>query len=287
MDSIREFLISSTIHGLSHITKTKGLLRLFWMFVISTGFIGAGVLIKQSFESWTMNPVFTTIETLPITQIEFPKVTVCPPRKTFTNLNYDLDMIGNRTIDEETKQALLQYLPEAIYDANFGKKLGLYQKFIGEESYLNWYLGYSDISLPYYSNERLTYETDTSATSGLVSTPFFGEPFEEAKFPRYLLYKIYIHVPESVRGTVNTSLVVSVEYDVEKTSYMEYVKVGRGDYYDMNYQQLSPDEQTVEVVFALSEEKYYLQYFRRMRNDYSKGGIQSKQKVWSVIFSSI
>ena len=198
MDSIREFLRSSTIHGLSHVTKTKGLVRCFWMFVISTGFIGSGVLIKQSFESWTMNPVFTTIETLPITEIGFPKVTVCPPRKTFTNLNYDLDMIGNRTIDEETKQDLLQYLPEAIYDPNFDEKLRLYQTFIGEESYRNWYLGYSDISLPYYnSNERLTFETDTFATSGVVSTPFFGEPFDEARFPKYLLYKIYIHVPRA------------------------------------------------------------------------------------------
>ena len=52
------------------------------------------------------------------------------------------------------------------------------QTFIGIESYRNWYLGYSGISLPYYSNERLTYETATYATSGLVSTPFFGEPFD-------------------------------------------------------------------------------------------------------------
>ena len=275
MDSIREFLKSSTIHGLSHITETKGLVRCFWMFVISTGFIGSGVLIKQSFESWSTNPVFTTIETLPITEIEFPKVTVCPPRKTFTNLNYDLDKIGNKTIDEETKQNLLQYLPEAIYDANFDEKLRLYQSFLGKESYRNWYLGSSGISLPYYSDERLTYETDTYATSGIVSTPFFVEPFEESKFERYLLYKIYIHVPESLRAKVNTSLVVSVEYDVEKTSDMEYVMLGRGDYYDMNYEQLNPDEEKFEVVLALTEEKYYLQYFRRMRNHYAKEGIQS------------
>ena len=77
-----------------------------------------------------------------------------------------------------------------------------------------------------------------------------------------------------MREDGNTSLVVSVEYDVEETSDMEYVKVGRGDYYDMKYQQLNPVEKKVEVVLALTEDKYYLQYFRRMRNHYSKGGIQ-------------
>ena len=82
-------------------------------------------------------------------------------------------------------------------------------------------------------------------------------------------------MPESLRAKVNTSLVVSVEYDVEKTSDMEYVMLGRGDYYDMNYEQLNPDEEKFEVVLALTEEKYYLQYFRRMRNHYAKEGIQS------------
>ena len=121
----------------------------------------------------------------------------------------------------------------------------------------------------------LTYETTTFATSGVVSTPFFREPFEEAKFEKYFLYRIYIHVPESLREAGNTSLVVSVEYDVEKTSYMEYVFLGRGLYYHSKYETLDQDQQKVEIVLPLTEEKYYLQYFRRMRNEYSKGGIQS------------
>ena len=78
---VKEFLLSSTIHGLSYIGSNKSLLRLFWVGVVTTGFIGAGVLIQQSFSSWATSPVSTTIETHPISKIDFPNVTLCPPRQ--------------------------------------------------------------------------------------------------------------------------------------------------------------------------------------------------------------
>ena len=137
--------------------------------------MGAAILIKESFESWYINPVFTTIETLPITEIDFPKVTVCPPRKTFTNLNYDLLRVDNLTLSLEVRRQLLQYLPESVYDGNFDEKLKLYKRFYGNDSYRDWYLGHSEISLPYIYKERLTYESITHAVSGQVSTPLFRE----------------------------------------------------------------------------------------------------------------
>ena len=76
MEGVRTFLESSTIHGLSHISTTRKYVRLFWSFVVITGFLGASLLIKESFDSWSEIPVMTNIETVPITDIEFPKVTV-------------------------------------------------------------------------------------------------------------------------------------------------------------------------------------------------------------------
>ena len=245
MEGITEFLRSSTIHGLSYIPGTKGLVRSFWMFVISSGFIGAGILIKQSFESWSINPVFTTIETLPISELSFPKVTVCPPRNTFTNLNYDLSRIENMSLAKDTKLSLLSYLPEALYDANFNEKLNLYKSFHGQ-SYRNWYLGYSAISLPYIYKERMTYESITYAVSGVVSTPYFEEQFIETKFEPYLQFKIYIIVPEALRKNSNMSIVFRIEYDIETSSDMEYVQLGKGDYYDMDNEQLNSDEQKLD-----------------------------------------
>ena len=116
MGIFTDFLESSSIGGLNHIATGRKYIRLFWILVVLTGFIGAGVLIYQSFESWQESPVKTTIETLPISQITLPKVTVCPPKNTYTNLNYDLMMTENMTLDDDTRNVLMNYAKELLYE---------------------------------------------------------------------------------------------------------------------------------------------------------------------------
>ena len=71
-------------------------------------------MIYKSFQDWQDNPVTTTIETRPIAEITFPKVTVCPPKDTFTDLNYDLMMTENMTLDNETRNKLRNYALELM-----------------------------------------------------------------------------------------------------------------------------------------------------------------------------
>ena len=114
MESIRNFLESSTIHGLSYISTTRKYVRVFWILVVIGGFSGAGVLIFTAFQSWADSPVKTTIETHPISEITFPKVTVCPPKNTYTDLNYNLMMTENMTLDNDTKKELTKYAAELL-----------------------------------------------------------------------------------------------------------------------------------------------------------------------------
>ena len=116
MERIYFFLESSTIHGLHYISTSRKYVRLFWILVVITGFTSAGVLIYDSFILWGESPVKTTIETLPITEITFPKVTVCPPKNTYTDLNYDLMMTENMTLDNDTRNALAKLATELLYD---------------------------------------------------------------------------------------------------------------------------------------------------------------------------
>ena len=60
-----------------------------------------------------------TIKTRPITEITLPKVTVCPPKNTFTNLNYDLMMLENMTMNNETREELTHYAVKLIQDSVF------------------------------------------------------------------------------------------------------------------------------------------------------------------------
>ena len=119
MENVEDFLESSTIHGLAYIATGRNYIRILWMSVVIAGFTGAGVMIHQAFQDWNESPVKTTIETLPITEITFPKVTVCPPKNTYTDLNYDLMMTGNMTLDEETRYDLAKYAVELLFDNMF------------------------------------------------------------------------------------------------------------------------------------------------------------------------
>ena len=65
MDKVRTFLEASTIHGLSYISSTRRLIKVFWILVVIVGFTTAGILIYQSFDDWKDNPITTTIDLFP------------------------------------------------------------------------------------------------------------------------------------------------------------------------------------------------------------------------------
>ena len=88
---IREFLETSTLHGLAYISKAESFWgKVLWAVSVIVSFSLAGILIKQSFTDWSTQPVSTVITTHPINDLKFPNVTVCPPKGTNTALNYDL-----------------------------------------------------------------------------------------------------------------------------------------------------------------------------------------------------
>ena len=142
MDGVKEFLQSSTIHGLIYIASSRRNVRLFWLCVVTAGFIGAGLMIRQSFSEWASRPVSTTIETLPISGVPFPNISVCPPRSSFTTLIPDLVMSREMVFDDEKRLELSNYVSEAVFEANYKAK---YDEFLeysqSEGQYLNWYTG--------------------------------------------------------------------------------------------------------------------------------------------------
>ena len=108
MEDIKNFLESSTIHGLAYISSSKKICRVFWILVVIFGIFLSFVWIYISCKKWEESPVTTTISNHPITDINFPKVTVCPPKHTYTDLNFDLMMTENMTLlDNITRNELL------------------------------------------------------------------------------------------------------------------------------------------------------------------------------------
>ena len=148
MEVVRKFLESSTIHGLSYIAANRGLVRLLWICVVIAGFTGAAVLINQSFSSWADSPISTTIETMPISELEFPNVTVCPPRNSLTNLNPDIVRSSKISPNEGQRKTLSKQVSDVVSTSNMEKKWTDYRECEEKDRYRNQYLGVSKIILP-------------------------------------------------------------------------------------------------------------------------------------------
>ena len=169
---LKQFLESSTIHGLVYISTENKFARFFWFLVVVIGFSYSGYLIQKSVNNWSESPIKTTIETRPISEIAFPKVTVCPPKDTFTDLNYDLMLLENMTMTNETRQEFLDIAQSVFVDSYFeGEILANFSKLEEENRYHNWYHGYTAVRLPYWhSYSGLRYLITSSATTGSVKT---------------------------------------------------------------------------------------------------------------------
>ena len=164
MEGVRSFFESSTIHGLAYISTTRRYARLFWILIIFTGFLGASLIIKESFDSWSDSPVRTTIETLPISEVRLPKVTVCPPRNTFTDLNYDLMMTENVTLSDELRDEMFRYAIKVINEED-EESFQILAKLYDENRFYNWYHGFEMVGA--YD------DIYTHATSGVICRELF------------------------------------------------------------------------------------------------------------------
>ena len=218
MQEIKTFLETSTIHGLSYISTGKNYVRIFWVLIVTAGFMGAGVLIKNSFKFWAESPVKTAIETHSITEITFPKLTVCPPKNTYTDLNYDLMMSENRTLDNDTRTQLANYAKVLLYDDLHEGIMRIMRKLEDNDRYYNWYQGFTKITIPHYGkgsywadSDGSNYDVETSATSGTILTQDFGDKFDADKVETRFRYGVVISPPYSVVNNTNVTLHIEIE----------------------------------------------------------------------------
>ena len=147
----------------------------------------------RSYTGWSENPISTTVDYGPITDLPFPLVTVCPPRNTFTSLNLALRAVENRTLDSEAKQELTRQLPEIIFDSDFDDNFAIFSRSTNLSG--GWYSGDTRIAFLLPSNESekeslMAVMYSTSALTGSVSSPFFEQPYDPDTFERNIRFRI-------------------------------------------------------------------------------------------------
>ena len=213
MDSFTEFLETASISGLNHISSTRKWARLFWITIVIVGFVMSSLLIWESFESWADNPVRTTTRTVPMKEMKFPKLTVCPPKNTFTDINYDLMLAETVTLNNETKNQLYEFIVAMIDKHVY---MDPWDKLHEENRFYNWYNGFTSmLKEPHYhitSPPQLhEFEILTSATSGVISTQYFGESFDPRLVENNQAYSIKVYPAQSIRYNENITLHIKLE----------------------------------------------------------------------------
>ena len=253
LEALKTFLQSSTIHGLYHIASTKHIVRLFWIFVVFTCFSFAGILIYQAFQTWSDSPVSTTIETLPITEVQFPMVTICPPKGSTTNLNYDLMMVENKTLDEEFKMEITNYAYELLNDFEFEEVIANLSVFHEDNRFTNWYKGYTNFYLPnsLYMGDYMEFNLKTYSPSGSIYTKYFQDSYDSSKVNGRLWFSINLYHPFSMKDSVNKSMFLHFE----KTP----VELPGKERWGSNYFEMSSENNfnmTISPVYVDGEDDY-------------------------------
>ena len=82
VDTTKEYSSASTIHGISYLSSDHISIpgRILWAIVVLLAIISTTFQVVKLYNEWEDNPVITTLDTiaLPIEEIEFPAITICP-----------------------------------------------------------------------------------------------------------------------------------------------------------------------------------------------------------------
>ena len=238
MESFKQFLETASINGLNHISSTRKWTRLFWITLVTLGFVASTYLIWESFQTWTENPIRTTTRTVPMQEIKFPKLTVCPPKNTFTDLNYDLMLAEEVSITNEKRNELYEYVVELIDEHVY---MDPWDRLHEENRFLNWYKGFTSMhNEPYYTSNTgagvgvgpltSTYAIHTSAPSGVITSQYFGEKYNPSLVEQIFDYRIRVSPSKSIRYNEN----VTLHFEIERLSIP--VQSGFDNFHSLNGQ---------------------------------------------------
>ena len=244
METVRTYLESGSINGLNHIAATKKWERLFWILIVILGFKISILLILEMFINWGDNPIRTDVDTLPMSEIRFPKVTVCPPKDTFTDLNYDIKHAGEKNLTLKEREALSEYAKNTIESISFMESLNRIQE---KDRFYNWYYAISQMELLVAGSrvnilskyQSMNYEKETMATSGFITSQFFGQKFDKNLFFEReggKMIEIRVIPPKMVnRNQQNLTLHLNIEYvSLPSRNYYTFIGVFGGLKYYQN-----------------------------------------------------
>ena len=184
----------------------------------------AGRLIKDSYSNWHASPISTTITTHPIDDLDFPTVTVCPPKGSDTSLNYDLMKADNNSLTEQDRQNL----KDAVFRNIIKPSHDAYVRtFLATANPANTRIIFEGFQSTPYPDQEGGFELRMWNNSGTYQTPWFGEEYIEDYYKEDKNHKVVLEFPDDIDKKVGSGfLAIQLEVDTrEEEGWKEEVKV--------------------------------------------------------------
>ena len=106
---------------------------------------------------------------------------------------------------------MFEYAKDVIQDSFYTKVLNNLHKLVYSDRYFNWYQGFTQLQYPFHNKNRLRYTVTTYATSGEISTQYFGQNFDAEKVDRKIYFELIVRPSESAEKKENITLMFAMK----------------------------------------------------------------------------
>ena len=201
--------------------------KILWLLIVCFGFIGSGILIRKSYNEWQESPIATSISTYPLDDLDFPIVTICPPKDSNTALYHDLVQAGNETLSEEKRDTLRKAAYEIFLEQShhvFVNKMSATLNMGNTDQILQ---GFHSLPLPYLHLNGLKVEMWN--INGTITSPWYKSGFRRDYYRKDIDYYMVLKLPKDIRD-YKGPLHIEIEADLrEEEGWHEKLKYAFAD----------------------------------------------------------
>ena len=296
MDILKEFLGSSTIHGLAYISNISSKTgKALWLTMVIAGFCTAGFLISSSYEEWEETPIDTSISTHPIATLPLPIITICPPEQSNTALNVDLVRAGNISLTDADRQVLINVSRQLFIHEPSQNFVGVARKLTNEEAIPQLTAQTRSYPTPYENRElgdNQGFEIWSTELAGSYKSPGFESKRNCSKKYPNVHFTLYIPQNVVINETYNIDIVAlsDDEFEVEYREGDKYIFHGKSrsshEVKSWSNAEKHCNEQNGHLVSIRTNYDFnlfgsYQQRYNKKRNNVWLGGSDGKvESVW-------
>ena len=169
------------------------------------------MLINDSYSDWQESPIATSITVLPLDGLDFPKVTVCPPKGSHTALNHDLVKADNQSLNEEKREVLKEFAFDIIMKPAQTDYVAALVATANAENLDKVFQGFQSFPRP----NIVGFGSSMWDINGSVHSPGFGGRFDRRLYERNQRHSYSLEFPGDLVDQVGNGSLLVIELEVD------------------------------------------------------------------------